>query len=427
MRYDAIVVGAGIIGASCAEALSRGGRRVLVVDAGAAAGGTSAHCEGNLLVSDKGPGPELELARRGLELWPAFAERAAAELGPGFPDLEFEPKGGLVVATTTAGLSALEDFAATQREVGVVAEPRTPEQCRELEPDLAPGILGGVAYPEDAQSHPVLATEALLALARRQGAQVMEHARVVGPLVEGGRLVGVRVAGQGAPGGAAELRAELVVNAAGPWAGEVAGLLGAPLPAAPRRGVVLVTSRMPQRVFRKVYDADYVGAVGSGEAALMTSTVVESTRGGTVLIGSSREQVGFDDRMRPEVLAAIAAKAVMLFPFLAGATLLRSYSGFRPFMPDHLPVIGPDARVPGLWHCTGHEGAGVGLSLPGAELLAALADGRPTPASPAGPLDAAAFAVDRPSLVERLEAAERRAAESRAGAMPGTAPKGAER
>jgi glycine/D-amino acid oxidase-like deaminating enzyme len=160
-----------------------------------------------------------------------------------------------------------------------------------------------------------------------------------------------------------------------------------------------VTSRMPHRIFHKVYDADYVGAVGSDDGALQTSSVIESTAGGTVLIGSSRQQTGFDARLRVDALSAIAAKALRLFPFLAGAAVMRSYGGFRPFMPDHLPVIGEDPRMPGLWHAAGHEGAGIGLSLATAELLTALMLGRATT------IDASPFSPARSSLLPYLEAA----------------------
>jgi glycine/D-amino acid oxidase-like deaminating enzyme len=187
-----------------------------------------------------------------------------------------------------------------------------------------------------------------------------------------------------------------VVVAAGPWSGEVARRLGVDLPVRPRRGMVLVTSRMAHRIFRKVYDADYVGAVGSGEAELQTSAVVESTASGTVLIGSSRQQIGFDARLQVAVLREVAARALALFPFLADMSAMRAYGGFRPFMPDHLPVIGPDPRLPGLWHATGHEGAGIGLCLSSAELLRDLMTGvQPV-------VDPAAFALDRPSLAAHL-------------------------
>jgi glycine/D-amino acid oxidase-like deaminating enzyme len=160
--------------------------------------------------------------------------------------------------------------------------------------------------------------------------------------------------------------------------------------------MVLVTSRMPHRIFRKVYDADYVGAVGSGEAELQTSAVVESTASGTVLIGSSRQQIGFDARLQVAVLREVASRALAIFPFLADMSVMRAYGGFRPFMPDHLPVIGPDPRLPGLWHATGHEGAGIGLCLSTAELLRDLMTaGRPD-------VDPAAFALDRASLAAHL-------------------------
>jgi glycine/D-amino acid oxidase-like deaminating enzyme len=70
------------------------------------------------------------------------------------------------------------------------------------------------------------------------------------------------------------------------------------------------------------------------------------------------------------VVRRLAAQAVRLFPVLADVSLLRSYAGFRPYCPDHLPVIGPDPRVPGLLHACGHEGAGVGLATGTAHLLA---------------------------------------------------------
>ncbi|MEA5053385.1 MAG: FAD-binding oxidoreductase, partial [Propionicimonas sp.] len=120
------------------------------------------------------------------------------------------------------------------------------------------------------------------------------------------------------------------------------------------------------------------------------------TTAGTVLIGSSRQRVGFDDRLQVRVLAELARKAIALFPFLAGMNLLRSYTGFRPYLPDHLPVIGPDHRLPGLYHVTGHEGAGIGLSAISAELLAALVCDQPPV------LDPAPFAVQRPSLEPHL-------------------------
>ncbi|GAB3279601.1 NAD(P)/FAD-dependent oxidoreductase [Kineosporia babensis] len=388
-RGRVIVIGAGIIGAAIARSLVRGGSDVVVLDRGPSAGGTSSSGEGNLLVSDKGPGSELELMQRSLELWREIGPQLRDELPSGFPGLELEYKGGLVVATTEQGAQGLREFAAQQRTAGVLAEEVGEEQVRQLEPDLTRNYTSAVYYPQDAQVQPVIATESLLASARSGGAQVHQGVEVLGAVTSGSRITGVRTSN-------GDFLGDAVVVAAGPWSGQLAAKLGASLPVKPRRGTVMVTTRMPQRIQHKVYDADYVGAVGSGAADLQVSSVVESTAAGTVLIGSSRERRGFDDRIEARVLAALAAKALLLFPFLSDVAVMRAYGGFRPFMPDHLPVIGADPRVPGLWHATGHEGAGIGLSLATAEILTR--ELLETPGE--NP-----FRVDRPSLQPYLEEA----------------------
>jgi len=111
--------------------------------------------------------------------------------------------------------------------------------------------------------------------------------------------------------------------------------------------------------------------------------VVEGTRSGTVLIGASRERVGFDRGISIPVVRQLAAQAVRLFPVLAGVCLMRVYGGLRPYCPDHLPVIGADPRVPGLLHACGHEGAGIGLAPATGELIAGLITGRPAEVDPA--------------------------------------------
>jgi len=389
---SAVVIGAGIIGAACARSLALAGLDVVIIDRSTAVSATTARCEGNLLVSDKQPGAELEMALTAATRWPGLVSELEEELGDDFPSIEFDAKGGLVVATTDDGAAPLVKFAATQREAGVDARELTLAEAFQLEPDLNPDITAAVHYPQDAQVHPVIAAEALLASARRHGARLMQNTRIIAPILgKDGALVGLTT-------DHGEVRADITVVAAGPWSGEVAKTLGVALPVLPRRGMLLVTSRMPQRIFHKVYDADYVGAVGSGDATLQTSSVVESTESGNVLIGSSREQLGFDDRLRVDTISEIAAKALRLFPFLADHAIIRTYGGFRPFMPDHLPIVSADHRMPGLWHATGHEGAGIGLGPITGELLAAMVTGGTSP------VDQTPYSLARESLAPYLTA-----------------------
>ena len=368
---DVVVIGAGVIGAACALAAVRAGLSVTVVDRGAVASGTSGNGEGNLLVSDKPPGHELDLALYSLRHWQDVAAHVTELTGRPAGGFELEHKGGLMVAASGPALDQLTTLASGQRGAGVDAVPVAADRLGELEPHLAPDLAGGVLYAQDAQLQPMLAAAWMLAAARRQGATVLTGSPVTGFLRDGERVVGVRRPDGDLPAGA-------VVNAAGTWGGAVAALAGVHLPILPRRGVILVTQPLPPLVRRKVYAAEYVSDVASDDPGLESSAVVEGTASGTILIGASRERVGFNPAMPVAVVRRLAAQAIRLFPVLADVRLLRTYRGFRPYCPDHLPVIGADPRAPGLLHACGHEGAGVGLAAGTGQLIAQVLLGVPT-------------------------------------------------
>lgn len=359
---DAIVIGAGIVGASCALSLTNAGLKVLVIDRGAVSSGTTGAGEGNILVSDKDPGPELTLALRSRDLW----FEMQADVGDFF---ELEAKGGVVVAR--GDNSELLKLAEHQRAHGVDARVVNGAELRDLEPFLDPSFSSGVFYPQDAQCQPMLAAAHVIRTVVARGGAFVSNAKVTKVLVQDRKIRGVETT-QG------EFLAPIVVNATGTWAGEIAKMAGSQLPIAPRRGFILVTEPTKKYVFHKVYDSDYVANVASSDADLQTSTVVEGTRSGTILIGASRERVGFDGTMNIEILRRLAAQATSLFPVLRDVQLLRAYRGFRPYAPDHLPVVGEDSFVKGLWHSAGHEGAGIGLAPGSAALITDAILGRPS-------------------------------------------------
>jgi glycine/D-amino acid oxidase-like deaminating enzyme len=349
---DAIVIGAGIVGASVALSLTNSGLKVLVIDRGAVSSGTTGAGEGNILVSDKDPGPELTLALRSRDLWFEMQN----DVGDSF---ELEAKGGVVVARNDEG--PLMELAHEQSLNGVSVQKLDHSSLHELEPYLDQRYQSGVFYPQDAQCQPMLAAAHVIRAVVTRGGAFISQARVTKINVREGRVVGIETT-QG------NFSAPIIVNATGTWAGELAKMAGSHLPIAPRKGFILVTEPTKKYVFHKVYDSDYVANVASSDAELQTSTVVEGTRAGTILIGASRERVGFDGSMNYEILRRLAAQATSLFPVLRDVQLLRAYRGFRPYAPDHLPVIGEDATVKGLWHSAGHEGAGIGLA-PGSAAL----------------------------------------------------------
>jgi glycine/D-amino acid oxidase-like deaminating enzyme len=356
---DAVVIGAGVVGASTAVALTEAGLRVVVVDRGSVASGTTGAGEGNILVSDKEPGAELTLALRSRDLWFEVADR----IGNNF---ELEAKGGVVVARKDP--TPLFHFAEKQTGAGVKTERADSQGLRQLEPHLATNIDAGVFYPQDSQCQPMLAAAHMLRYARQRGASIVNGALVTSIRTSHG-IVREVVTNQGS------IHTPIVINATGTWAGEVAALAGSHIPVMPRKGFILVTEKVPLLIHHKVYDSDYVDNVASGDADLQTSTVVEGTRAGTILIGASRERIGFDRSMNIHILRRLAAQATSLFPVLRDIQLLRAYRGFRPYAPDHLPIIGEDSSISGLWHSAGHEGAGIGLAPGSAALITSLITG----------------------------------------------------
>lgn len=359
---DVLVIGAGVIGAATAYFAAQQGLTVTVLDKGLPASGTSSACEGNILVSDKELGPELELTRYSLGVWHGdLAEHKRL--------WEFESKGGIIVASRESSLASLNRVMAAQAGYGVVVEKLDPDTLRNAEPHISPDALGGASYPEDCQVQPMLVAAHLVRLATDAGARFVADTPVNGFLRSGDRITGVRT-----PRG--DFSAGSVVNCTGTWAGELAALAGVNVPVLPRRGFVMVTEPLPPMVHHKVYAAEYIDNVGSSEAGLQASPVVEGTPSGTILIGSTRERVGFDRAVSTNALRLLAGNAVTLFPFLEHVKAIRHYHGFRPYCPDHLPVIGHDERAPGLWHAAGHEGAGIGLSAGTGKLLAQALSGQ---------------------------------------------------
>lgn len=383
--HHVAVVGAGVIGLATARELALRGVRVTVLERGMVASGTSSRGEGNMLISDKTIPAEAALALRSAALWRDFA-------GTTEDDFEYEPKGGIVTAAAPRQLDLLTAQAAAQRSLGIESTVLTPDRLAELEPHADPDLAGGIFYPQDAQVMPIKAVQVLARDAVGLGAELRTSVAVTE--LRAGTSGPVVVLGTGE-----DLAVDAVVLAAGPWSGNLARRLGGRAVVFPRRGLLLVTEPLPEGTVRhKVYDGRYVEAVGSDAPDAQVAPVVEATRAGTILIGSTREAVGWDDRVRWDLAGDLARDAVALFPGLGTVSVIRGYQGFRPATPDHLPLIGPDARVAGLFHHTGHEGAGIGLALGSAELLAeAVLEGSVDPAfDPRRFDDEAADRVGRP-------------------------------
>jgi glycine/D-amino acid oxidase-like deaminating enzyme len=365
VNADIVIIGGGIIGTSCAFFLAREGVKVILVEQNTIASGTSSAGEGNILVSDKLPGPELTLAQLGRSTWQDLADELP-------DDFEFDPKGGILVAETAADWTALVSHTQKLQHADVSARLLTNNDLYELEPYLARDIAGAALFPEDAQGYPPAACRSLVKSAQRYGLTVLDHTEVLAIKRDQQNAVSAVVTTHGT------LSTPCVIKAAGPWSKQVATLAGCDLPILPRKGHLLVTEPLPPRVYHKIAEVGYTTTVTEAENDLQVAAVVEGTKSGNILLGSSRQFVGFDASIEPRVVQAMLQRAQRFFPILAPPPMFQVRVGFRPYSPDHLPIIGEMPDITGFYVNTGHEGAGFGLGPASAKLLSQLILNRPS-------------------------------------------------
>jgi glycine/D-amino acid oxidase-like deaminating enzyme len=361
---DVVVIGGGIVGASCAYYLCQEGFKVHLVEKGSIASGASGACEGVILLWDKKPGPELRLGLLAARLHESLADELPA-------DFHYTKKCNILVAENEKGLEAAQQKVQDLRHEGVECHLLDARELFEVEPGLARDLAGGAMFPQDALVYPISLTMGLAYMAQQMGATLHPFTTVQS----------IELSAQGAIRAVhtteGRIATEITINAAGAWSPQIGNMVGVRIPVEPRKGHIIVTEPLPLNTVRNtLMEAGYVSTVESGEAELAVATVIESTHNGNILLGSSRERVGFDRTTSPRVIEAIAARALRFVPSLKGVSAIRTYAGLRPYSLDHLPIIGPVEEVPGFYVVTGHEGAGICLGPISGKLIAQLIVGR---------------------------------------------------
>jgi glycine/D-amino acid oxidase-like deaminating enzyme len=348
---DVVIIGGGIIGASCAYFLTKTGLDVHLLERHFPASGTSRACDGLVLLWDKTPGAELALAKESLALWNQLHEDLETDFG-------LEHAGTILLAEKETHLKAGHEKAEMIQQNGQRAEVLDSHALQTLEPELAPDLAGGVLFPDDLQVDPRRATLAILAAAQKNDLTLHTDAEIlkIKHAARGTQPVHAIVTRRD------EISTPTVICAAGIWSTDIAKLVGLDLPVKPRKGHILVTARTPGFIKHPLLEGAYVSTVQSAADDLQVAFVAEMTGFGTMLLGSSRQFVGDDRSVSMGVMQAIASRASRFLPRLANTQVIRSYAGLRPWSPDHLPLIGPVQSVPGFYLATGHEGAGIGLA-----------------------------------------------------------------
>ena len=354
-----IVIGAGVVGCAVACELARRGASVRMLDdrpAGMGATQASAGMLAPFTESKDRHDAFLELAVRSLDLYDAFVANVASTAGA---PIGYQRTGTLEVATSREHMADLNDLAARLKNRGVALRLLDGRAVRAEEPHLSADVAGGLLIEPHGFVNAVELTRALSRAAQCQGASVVEGARARrisrGP---GGIVVETTSGGS--------LSADAVVLAAGSWSAqlEIEGVARPPV--RPVRGQLLHLAWRGTGLRRVIW----------GERCYLVPWP-----DGTLLVGATMEEVGFDERTTVAGVRGLLDAACALVPEAAAAGLLSARAGLRPGSPDAMPIVGPSRAMEGLVYATGHFRNGVLLAPVTAQLVAdAMLSGRIDPA-----------------------------------------------
>ena len=379
--YDVIIIGGGIIGSSVAWQLARRKKKVLVIERKDVCSGSAGATDGVVGYHTKKPGLQLDLAVQSIEMFRTLNRDLETNVEYGLE------AGGMQPVEDKDQWDMLASMAAEQRRSGVDIRMITAEEACSIEPNLNPDIYGALWSPTGGKVNPLAMTFGFARAAKRLGAVYLTETEVTHILTEGGRAVGVNTS-------AGEFRADCIVDAAGAWAGKVAALAGIDLPIRPRKGQLLITEPIGPFLRATVQCAMYNVIKFRPETIkdpavlkLGSSLSIEQQESGGLIIGGTREFADFEEENTFEAVETMVKRAVRFFPALKDVSIIRCFSGFRPYTPDGLSMMGEVRTLPGFYMAAGHEGDGIALSPITGRLMAELiTDGKTsydiTPFSP---------------------------------------------
>lgn len=377
----AIVIGGGIIGCAAAWRLAADGAAVTVLERGrlgheaswAAAGQIAPQAEAHE------PGAFFDLALAGQRAFDAIVERLSRESGI---DPEYDRDGVLYVAFDDRGARELAARAKWQRAAGAEAVEISPREALKLAPQLSDQIVRALHLPTNRRVDNRKLVQAFINAAAVAGAEFREGAHVDAIVASGGRAAGVRL------GDGSTLAADVIVNAAGAWAGGIRGLEDDRIRFRPVRGQIICFDARPGLLGPSLFSGD---------------GIVVPRRDGRILAGSVFEEAGFNKSVTLGAMERILRAAVALVPKLESLPFREAWAGLRPATDDLLPVIGPSPAIANVLYAAGHFRSGILLSALTGEVIADLAAGR-VPTIDIEPFSPARFREGRAQAVKIAKA-----------------------
>jgi glycine oxidase len=345
-----VIVGGGAIGAACARQLAGADRRVRVIDSNTQSGEAWRASAGMLAPQIETPvdDPLFELGIAGREF---YRENSAPLRDATGVDIGLRESGILQAATTPHEVESLKARVAWQRQHGHHCEWLGPDEVRRDWSFLA-ATSGALLAPRDGYLDPVKLVEALLADAKRLGAEVIQD-KVISLTHSNGKVTGIQ--------GREWHPAGQVVLAAGAWSGRIANL-PRPISVEPVRGQLIA----------------YPWPSGMPPATVFGHHSYLLPRGSEAVAGSTMEHAGFAAEVTEAGIVTIRERVESLVPALRDARILRAWAGLRPWTPDGRPIVGREPDLDGLWYATGHGRNGILYAGVTARIIADLMAGEPT-------------------------------------------------
>jgi len=361
---DIIIVGGGIIGCSSAYYLSKLGKKVLVIEREDVTRGSAGATDGVVGYHTKQPGHQMDLAVQSIAMFEHLSEELGMDIEYGFMS------GGMQPVEDELQWEILSGIVEEQKKSGVDIRMISGDEARKIEPMLAKDVYGALYSPTGGKVNPIRMTVAYSQAAKRLGARFFIETEVTGMIKEGSRILGVRT-------DKGDFYADAVVNACGSWAAFTAEMAGVEMPVKPRKGQLIVTEPIGPFMDCTLQCARYNVIKFRPETIkdknalrLGSSLSIEQTEDGGLIIGGTRELVGYDRENSLEAVEAILKRAVRFFPALKDVCFIRAFAGLRPYTPDGLPIIGKVDCLEGFYMAAGHEGDGIALAPITGKLLA---------------------------------------------------------
>ena len=350
--FDAVVIGAGIVGAACALELAEAGLSVAVIERDAIGSGATAAGMGHIVTMDDSEA-QFALTSYSQSLWNTLT----AELPP---TAEYMQCGTIWVAADDQEMAEVrrkQDFYAAR---GINADVLDERSLAQAEPNLRP-MAGGLLVSSDAVIYPPCAAGYLIEKALRLKTKLML-----------GVAVKSAATGEVSFADGTKIYSPIIINATG----AVSPQLSPGIAVRKRKGHLIITDRYPDFLRHQLVELGYLKSAHSSTADSVAFNV-QPRLTGQLLIGSSRQFDAEDSGIDRNIVAAMIDRAALYMPELRSLSAVRIWTGFRAATPDKLPLIGP-TEDPTIYLATGHEGLGITTSLATAKLLASHLLNRPT-------------------------------------------------